>query len=225
MFRAPQGGLGSRRSPNHRLWNSPDMVSARLTRQSAEAILTALFADQKALAALIRVEIGVLMDRALARTPGFGPLQALALISPLVALGASAPVHYPAIADMLDIAKLRAGPCRRRQRGGRGCRPGPRDRPLPSSPSLTRAALPSTGAGAPVALSGNLDEAFALARELARRRGVRGRHPQRRRPSSGRRRRAYRHAGNRRVSKSLSKPVHVATASGRPRIAENANGK
>lgn len=76
------------------------MVSARLTRQSAEAVLTALLADEGITG--IDVAKSTLIDRALNRAPGlirFG----IKPDRPLVALGASAPVHYPAIADMLDI--------------------------------------------------------------------------------------------------------------------------
>jgi len=77
-----------------------EMVSARLTRQSAEAVLTALLADEGISG--IDVAKSVFIDRALSRTPGlirFG----VTPDRPLVALGASAPVHYPAIAKMLDI--------------------------------------------------------------------------------------------------------------------------
>ena len=76
------------------------MVSDRLTRQSAEAVLTALLADEGI--AGIDVAKSAFIDRALSRAPGlirFG----VKPDRPLVALGASAPVHYPAIADMLDI--------------------------------------------------------------------------------------------------------------------------
>lgn len=76
------------------------MVSRRLTRQSAEAVLTALIADQGITG--IDVARSVFIDRALDRTPGLVRFS-LKPDRPLVALGASAPVHYPAIADMLDI--------------------------------------------------------------------------------------------------------------------------
>ena len=77
-----------------------DLVSARLTRQSAEAVLTALMADQGI--AGIDAAKSTLIDRALSRTPGFVRFS-VGLDRPLVALGASAPVHYPAIAAMLDV--------------------------------------------------------------------------------------------------------------------------
>lgn len=76
------------------------LVSARLTRQSAEAVLTALMADEGITG--IDPARSAFVDRALARAPGlirFG----VKLDRPLVALGASAPVHYPAIAEMLDV--------------------------------------------------------------------------------------------------------------------------
>ena len=76
------------------------MVSKRLTRQSAEAVLTALIADDDI--AGIDVSKSTFIDRALSRTPGLVRFS-LKPDRPLVALGASAPVHYPAIADMLDI--------------------------------------------------------------------------------------------------------------------------
>jgi N-methylhydantoinase A/oxoprolinase/acetone carboxylase beta subunit len=76
------------------------MVSARLTRQSAEVILTALMAEEGI--GGIDVSKSAFVDRALARTPGLVRFS-LRPDRPLVALGASAPVHYPAIADMLDI--------------------------------------------------------------------------------------------------------------------------
>ncbi|KGF67981.1 hydantoinase [Hoeflea sp. BAL378] len=77
-----------------------ELVSARLTRQSAEAVLTALMADQGI--AGIDANKSAFIDRALSRTPGFVRFS-VGLDRPLVALGASAPVHYPAIAAMLDV--------------------------------------------------------------------------------------------------------------------------
>lgn len=77
-----------------------ERVSARLTRQSAEAVLTALMADEGITG--IDVAKSAFIDRALTRAPGlirFG----IRPDRPLVALGASASVHYPAVADMLDI--------------------------------------------------------------------------------------------------------------------------
>jgi N-methylhydantoinase A/oxoprolinase/acetone carboxylase beta subunit len=76
------------------------MVSARLTRQSAEVILTALLAEEGISG--IDVSKSAFVERALARAPGLVRFS-LRPDRPLVALGASAPVHYPAIADMLDI--------------------------------------------------------------------------------------------------------------------------
>jgi N-methylhydantoinase A/oxoprolinase/acetone carboxylase beta subunit len=76
------------------------MVSARLTRQSAEVILAALMAEEGI--GGIDVSKSAFVERALARTPGLVRFS-LRPDRPLVALGASAPVHYPAIADMLDV--------------------------------------------------------------------------------------------------------------------------
>lgn len=76
------------------------MVSARLTRQSAEAVLTALIADDDMTG--MDVSRSAFIDRALSRKAGLVRFS-LKPDRPLVALGASAPVHYPAIADMLDI--------------------------------------------------------------------------------------------------------------------------
>lgn len=77
-----------------------ELVSARLTRQSAEAIVTSLVAEDDISG--IDVARSAFVDRALSRTPGLVRFS-LKPDRPLVALGASAPVHYPAIADMLDI--------------------------------------------------------------------------------------------------------------------------
>ena len=77
-----------------------ELVSAQLTRQSAEAVLTALMADEGITG--VDAARSTFIGRALSRTPGlvrFG----VKLDRPLVALGASAPVHYPAIAAMLDV--------------------------------------------------------------------------------------------------------------------------
>ncbi|MEW9617252.1 hydantoinase/oxoprolinase family protein [Shinella sp. S4-D37] len=70
----------------------------RLTRQSADAILSACLADDAA-AAIDPVKSQTI-DRALHRVPGIVQFR-IALDRPLVGLGASAPVYYPAIAAML----------------------------------------------------------------------------------------------------------------------------
>jgi len=77
-----------------------EQVSVRLTRQSAEAVLTALMADQGI--AGVDAARSTFVDRALSATPGFVQF-GVRLDRPLVALGASAPVHYPAIAAMLKV--------------------------------------------------------------------------------------------------------------------------
>ncbi|TAA57056.1 hydantoinase/oxoprolinase N-terminal domain-containing protein [Shinella sp. JR1-6] len=70
----------------------------RLTRQSADVILSACLADDGAGA--IDPVHSLTIDRALHRVPGIVRFR-VALDRPLVGLGASAPVYYPAIADML----------------------------------------------------------------------------------------------------------------------------
>lgn len=70
----------------------------RLTRQSSEVILSACLAEDGAGA--IDPAVSLAVDRALKRVPGIARF-CLTLDRPLVGLGASAPVYYPAIADML----------------------------------------------------------------------------------------------------------------------------
>lgn len=69
----------------------------RLTRQSADVILSACLADDGAGA--IDPVNSLTIDRALHRAPGIVQFRVV-LDRPLVGLGASAPVYYPAIADM-----------------------------------------------------------------------------------------------------------------------------
>lgn len=80
-----------------------EAVARQMTRQSSEVILKALFAEDGL------PEPGPaasqVIDRALTRAKGFVEF-ALKLDRPLVALGASAPVHYPAVADMLGAASV-----------------------------------------------------------------------------------------------------------------------
>ncbi|OCO99539.1 MULTISPECIES: hydantoinase/oxoprolinase family protein [unclassified Ensifer] len=73
------------------------MVVDRLTRQSCEVILQACLGED---GATIDPAASQAVDRALNRVPGIVRFS-LALDRPLVGLGASAPVYYPAIADML----------------------------------------------------------------------------------------------------------------------------
>ncbi|MBV2187416.1 MAG: hydantoinase/oxoprolinase family protein [Rhizobium sp.] len=73
----------------------------RLTRQSAEVILSATL-PQAGLADVDPAR-SLLIDHALRREPGIVRF-ALSLDRPLVGLGASAPVYYPAIGDMLSVA-------------------------------------------------------------------------------------------------------------------------
>ena len=71
----------------------------RLTRQSADVILSACLAAD-GVGAIDPVN-SLTIDRALHRVPGIVQFR-VALDRPLVGLGASAPVYYPAIAEMLD---------------------------------------------------------------------------------------------------------------------------
>nr|WP_316651091.1 hydantoinase/oxoprolinase family protein [uncultured Gellertiella sp.] len=87
------------------LAQSPEEFAERivdqLTRQSCEVILAACLLDDGVVG--VNTKESVEIDRALRRKPGivrFG----VGLDRPLVGLGASAPVYYPAIADMLDSA-------------------------------------------------------------------------------------------------------------------------
>ncbi len=78
-----------------------EKIVARLTRQSCEVILGACLMDDGVTG--VNPQESVEIDRALTRNPGivsFG----VRLDRPLVGLGASAPVYYPAIAEMLDSA-------------------------------------------------------------------------------------------------------------------------
>ena len=70
----------------------------RLTRQSADVILAACLAEDGV--ADLDPAKSISIDRALRRAPGIARF-AIALDRPLVGLGASAPVSYPAIAAML----------------------------------------------------------------------------------------------------------------------------
>ncbi len=75
----------------------------RLTRQSAEVVLSACLAEDGAEA--IDPSVSLAVERALKRTPGIVRFS-IALDRPLVGLGASAPVYYPAIADMLGAESV-----------------------------------------------------------------------------------------------------------------------
>lgn len=74
------------------------MLVDRLTRQSADVILSACLADD-GVGALDPAN-SLSIDRALHRVPGIVKFR-VALDRPLVGLGASAPVYYPDIAEML----------------------------------------------------------------------------------------------------------------------------
>jgi N-methylhydantoinase A/oxoprolinase/acetone carboxylase beta subunit len=80
-----------------------EKIVARLTRQSSEVVLSACLAEDGAEA--IDPAVSLAVDRALKRTPGIARF-AVALDCPLVGLGASAPVYYPAIAEMLGAQSI-----------------------------------------------------------------------------------------------------------------------
>ncbi|MGK9053580.1 hydantoinase/oxoprolinase N-terminal domain-containing protein [Neorhizobium petrolearium] len=75
-----------------------ERIVSRLTRQSAEAVLAACLAEDGAEA--IDPAVSLAVDRALRRTPGIARFS-VSLDRPLIGLGASAPVYYPAVAGML----------------------------------------------------------------------------------------------------------------------------
>lgn len=81
---------------------SAEMLATRIvdgmTRQSAEAVLATCLAEDGAGA--IDPATSLAVDRALKRTPGIARLS-ISLDRPLVGLGASAAVYYPAVAAML----------------------------------------------------------------------------------------------------------------------------
>ncbi|WP_394691328.1 hydantoinase/oxoprolinase N-terminal domain-containing protein [Hoeflea sp.] len=140
-----------------------NMVSERLTRQSAEAILTALFADQGVHG--IDPARSVLIDRALNRATGFVRF-GLGLDRPLVALGASAPVHYPAITALLDAESF--VPVHAGVANAVGAVVGQvRETVIAFVTEPEEGCFAVNGAGN-ARIARNLDEAFALARELAR---------------------------------------------------------
>lgn len=78
-----------------------EKIVARLTRQSAEVILGACLADDGVTD--IDPATSAQVDRALRRVGGIVRFSA-GLDRPLIGLGASAPVYYPAIAEMLSTA-------------------------------------------------------------------------------------------------------------------------
>lgn len=75
-----------------------EKIVNQLTRQSCEVILAACLIDDGVIG--VNTKESVEIDRALSRKPGIVRFGA-ALDRPLVGLGASAPVYYPAIAEML----------------------------------------------------------------------------------------------------------------------------
>ena len=79
------------------------MIADRLTRQSAEIILGACLTDDGL--SDIDPAVSLPIDRALGEQPGIVRF-AVALDRPLVGLGASAPVYYPAIAAMLSAPSV-----------------------------------------------------------------------------------------------------------------------
>ncbi|MDQ0318271.1 N-methylhydantoinase A/oxoprolinase/acetone carboxylase beta subunit [Pararhizobium capsulatum DSM 1112] len=79
-----------------------EKIAARLTRQSAEVILSSCLAED---GAAVDPAVSLAVDRALKRTPGIVRFS-LELDRPLVGLGASAPVYYPDIAEMLGAQSI-----------------------------------------------------------------------------------------------------------------------
>lgn len=79
-----------------------EMVVARLTRQSSEAVLATCLDN---MGTTIDPVKSASVDRAFRRTPGIVRF-AVSLDRPLVGLGASAPVYYPAIADMIGAESV-----------------------------------------------------------------------------------------------------------------------
>lgn len=79
------------------------LVVDRLTRQSSDAILTECLAEDGASA--IDPASSLSVDRALCRLPGIVQMR-VSLDRPLIGLGASAPVYYPAIAGMLGAESI-----------------------------------------------------------------------------------------------------------------------
>ena len=75
-----------------------EKIVNRLPRQSSEAVLAACLAEDGAEA--IDPSVSLAVDRALKKSPGIARFL-LSLDRPLIGLGASAPVYYPAVADML----------------------------------------------------------------------------------------------------------------------------
>ncbi|TCV70350.1 N-methylhydantoinase A/oxoprolinase/acetone carboxylase beta subunit [Neorhizobium sp. R1-B] len=75
-----------------------EKIVYRLTRQSSEAVLATCLAEDGAEG--IDPSVSLAVDRALKKSPGIARLL-LSLDRPLIGLGASAPVYYPAVADML----------------------------------------------------------------------------------------------------------------------------
>lgn len=79
---------------------------SRLTRQSSEAVLAACLAEDGAEA--IDPAVSLAVDRALKRIPGIARFS-VSLDRPLIGLGASAPVYYPAVANMLGAQSIIPG--------------------------------------------------------------------------------------------------------------------
>ncbi|CDZ42957.1 hydantoinase/oxoprolinase family protein [Neorhizobium galegae] len=80
-----------------------EKIVSRLTRQSSEAVLAACLAEDGAEA--IDPAVSLAVDRALKRVPGIARFS-VSLDRPLIGLGASAPVYYPAVAEMLGAQSV-----------------------------------------------------------------------------------------------------------------------
>jgi N-methylhydantoinase A/oxoprolinase/acetone carboxylase beta subunit len=80
-----------------------EKIERRMTRQSAEVILAAALSEDNVEG--VDPAHSVPVERALARKPGVVRF-AMSLDRPLIGLGASAHVYYPAIAEMLDAESV-----------------------------------------------------------------------------------------------------------------------
>jgi hypothetical protein len=80
-----------------------EKIERRMTRQSSEVILAAALSEDNVEG--VDPSRSVPVERALARKPGVVRF-ALSLDRPLIGLGASAHVYYPAIAEMLDAESI-----------------------------------------------------------------------------------------------------------------------
>lgn len=103
LFARRKDGAGARMAPDATAL--AEAVSAQMTRQSSEVILASLLAEEGSEGMGPEPATSPMMARALARTPGLVQFS-VSIDRPLIGLGASAPVHYPAIAQMLGAQSV-----------------------------------------------------------------------------------------------------------------------